>query len=424
MAGDKSLKIAIVGGGVDGIVAAYVLQKAHNVTLFEQNDYLGGHTNTITIPDGPDAGTAVDTGFIVFNDKTYPNFHRFLSKLHVPVRYSCMSFGYYSEETGLCYSGTGINGLFAQRKNIIDPNFWLLLREISRFCKDSLQALEEGILDGLSLGEFLARHSYSRAFRDHYLLPISAAIWSSSDEAIMEYPAQSFVRFFKNHGLLSLRDRPRWQTVVGGSQSYVRAFKESFAGAVHLSTVVRRVSREPEGVWVHPEAGSPERFDKLVLAAHADQSLKLLDDACPEERDALGAWSYSRNRTVLHTYHEILPPNKRAWASWNYRRGSRPSADGPVFVTYHMNRLQGLKTVGEYCVTLNPKTPIPEDRIVREIEYTHPVFSNDALLSQEKLRTLNGSRNTFYCGSYMANGFHEDAVCSALQVGHAFGLGL
>jgi uncharacterized protein len=416
-----SQRIAVIGGGVAGIVCSYLLQREHQVTLFEQNSYLGGHTNTIDIPNGPDAGTPVDTGFIVLNDQNYPNFHRFLSRLSVDVRYSCMSFGYFCEKTGFCYAGTDLNGLFAERRNIISPSFWSMLLEIWQFCQESLKALERGSLAGLSLGEFLAQGRHSKFFQDHYLLPISSAIWSAGDEKISEFPAEMFVRFFKNHGLLSIRNRPRWQTVVGGSQSYVRAFLKAYSGAVRLNSPVREVRRIADGVNVTCHNGEVEQFDKVVLASHADQTLKLMGDPSPAELEAFSAWTYSRNRTVLHTNAEILPPLKRAWASWNYRRVDQGDDPSSVMVTYHMNRLQGLNTAREYCVTLNPSREVPKSSIIREIEYTHPVYSRKSFDSQEKIRALNGTRNTYYCGAYLGSGFHEDAVSSALEVAKAFG---
>ena len=417
----SSQRIAVVGGGVAGIVCSYLLAREHQVTLFEQNNYLGGHTNTIEIPDGPDAGTPVDTGFIVLNDQNYPNFQRFLALLNVRVRYSCMSFGYFCEKTGFCYAGTDLNGMFAKRRNLINPSFWSMLLEIKRFGRESLEALDSGSLASLNLGEFLAEGRYSRFFQDNYLLPISSAIWSAGNKRISEFPAEMFVKFFKNHGLLSIRNRPRWQTVVGGSQSYVRAFLKAYSGQVRLSTPVREVRRLDKAVNVICKNGEVEQFDKVVLASHADQTLKLLGDPSPQEQDALGAWTYSRNRTVLHSSAEILPPLKRAWASWNYRRFDQGDDPSSVTVTYHMNRLQGLNAAREYCVTLNPPREIPTSSLIREIEYTHPVYSRKSIDSQEKIRAANGTRNTYYCGAYLGSGFHEDAVSSALEVAKAFG---
>lgn len=421
---DSGHKIAVVGAGISGIVSAYVLSRDHEVTLFEKNSRLGGHTNTIVLDQGPDAGTAVDTGFIVCNDKTYPNFHKFLSQLGVRVRPSCMSFGYYCEDSGVAYAGTDLNGLLARRTNALSLPFWKMLWQIKEFSEVALSSLDTGGLAGLSLGEFLDQKGFGSFFRRHYLVPISAAIWSSSDKGVLDFPAEMFVRFFRNHGLLSVQDRPNWQTVVGGSHSYLRAFESAFRGEIRLNSPVRSIRREDDGVVVSTEQ-SNDHFDKVIIAAHADQTLKLLEDPSPEERRALGAWSYSKNRTLLHTHDKVLPPNRRAWASWNYRRlQGQSSVYAPVAVTYHMNRLQGLKTQRQYCVSLNPEFDIPDSDVLREIHYEHPIFTTEAMRSQPVLSKLSGERHTFYCGAYLGNGFHEDGVNSALAVAKKLGASL
>jgi uncharacterized protein len=417
----EPLKIAVVGAGISGVVAAHLFDRKHNVTLFEARDRLGGHTHTVVLPSGVDEGTPIDTGFIVLNDKTYPNFHRFLAGLGVSVRPSCMSFGYYCEGTGLAYAGTDLNGLFARRANLLSVPFWKMIWQIKKFSKFALDALARDEIGQVSLGSFLDRGKFGRFFQDHYLIPLSAAIWSCSDTGVLEFPAKTFVRFFQNHGLLAITDRPQWQTVVGGSHSYLRAFEKNFSGTIRLSSAVESIQRTPQGVLLKPIGGSYEEFDKVVIATHADQAYRLLVDPSPDE-EALRAWSYSRNRTVLHSYSEVLPPNKRAWASWNYRRRSEASTFTPVSVTYHMNRLQGLQTQNQYCVTLNPQTAIPESSIVRDLEYCHPIYTRQAVQSQDTIRRASGQRHTFYCGAYLGNGFHEDGVNSALEVTRNFGL--
>lgn len=413
----------MVGAGVSGVVSAYLLGSHHEVTLFEKRDRLGGHTHTVLLPSGPDAGTPIDTGFIVLNDRTYPNLHRFLSRLAVTVRPSCMSFGYYCEDTGLAYAGTDLNGLFARRRNLLSPTFWKMIWQIRRFSQLALESMARDELAHLSLGSFLDKGQFSNFFRDHYLVPLSAAIWSCSDMGVLDFPAETFVRFFHNHGLLDISSRPQWQTVVGGSHAYLRAFETQFQGSIRLSTGVEWILRTPEGVTLKPLNGEPELFDKVVLATHADQAFALLGDPSPGE-EALKAWSYSRNRTVLHSHQEVLPPNKRAWASWNYRRENERSPFTPVAVTYHMNRLQGLKTQNQYCVTLNPQSHIPDSAIVKDLEYLHPIYSSQAVRSQAKIRRTSGERHTYFCGAYLGNGFHEDGVNSALEVTRQFGLTL
>lgn len=416
--------VGVIGAGVAGIVAAYVLQQRYEVTLFERNDYLGGHTRTITLTDGPDAGTAVDTGFIVFNRETYPNFVRFLSRLGVASRESDMSFSYWDQRTNFQWAGTDWNGLFAQRGNLLRPRFWTMLADILRFNREALADLEAGNLPAnLSLGEYLAGKQLSAAFAEHYLVPMGAAIWSTPFAEMLRFPAAHFVRFFRNHGLLTVKDQLQWYTVTGGSHTYVKQFQKVFTGRVCLGSRIRRVRRTGDEALVEMEDGATHSFDYLVLAAHADESLALLSDPSGEEIRLLSPWFYSRNQTVLHTDERALPPLKRARASWNYvREGGLPTS--PVSVTYLMNRLQGLKTQQTYAVSLNRATPLDPSRILREMVYTHPIYSPAAMGTQSELPNLNGRRRTFFCGSYFGNGFHEDAVRSALQVGEALGVSL
>lgn len=419
-------KIAVVGGGVAGLVSAWLLSRKHTVTLFEKNAYVGGHTNTITVEDGPDAGLGVDTGFIVCNDRTYPNFHRFLGELGVGVRSADMSFGYQDENSGLQYAGTDLNGLFAQRHNLLSPRYLHMLKELLRFNRVGTQSLEDRSAEGLTLGEWLSKNRFKGWVLNHYIIPMGAAIWSAPFDKMMAFPAQTYLRFFSNHGLLTVTDMPRWQTVTGGSRSYVTAFLERFNGTVHKGLPVSWVSRSQEGVTLGFEGGREENFDTVVLAGHADESLKLLRDPSHDERRLLGPWRYQPNRTVLHWDTRLLPPNRRAWASWNYlkKNSASPSAtsgQAPVSVTYHMNRLMGLKAERDYCVTLNLDERIDPKKIIKVIDYTHPEFSAAAVATQAELPRLNGQRHTYFAGSYFRYGFHEDAVMSATLVGQAFG---
>jgi predicted NAD/FAD-binding protein len=417
------LRIAVVGAGVAGISSAWLLSKSHQVTLFEKDSRIGGHTHTILVPDGPDAGTPVDTGFIVCNDKTYPNFHQFLRELQVPWRWSDMSFGFWDMTNGLMYAGTNLNGLFAQRSNLANPRFLRMLLEIRRFSVQALRDLRTGDADGLTLGAYLKAHGFSGFFTQSYVLPMGAAIWSTSAKQMLHFPARTFIDFFRNHGLLSIKDRPKWQTVVGGSHEYLKAFRRKFSGTIRSGVTIDSIHRGAEIVTLRMSDGEVHQFDRLVMAVHADQVLPLLADSTPEERAIFGAWTYEKNRVVLHTDARVLPPNRRAWASWNYVREPRRQGDEPALsMTYHMNNLQGLRTRQQYCVTLNRREPIPDKHVIREIDYTHPRFTRRAVATQRDLPRLNGRHLTYYAGSYHGYGFHEDAVKSAVEVARHFGI--
>ncbi len=397
------LRIAVVGAGVAGLTAAWLLQRRHQVWVFEQNQYVGGHTNTVVLPAGPDAGTPVDTGFIVLNDRNYPTFTKLLEQLDVPVRTADMSFGYYDRVSGLCYSGHDANRLFAQRKNLLDPRFLRLVADLLRFNLDRPARPQE------TLQSYLDRGHYSQFFRHHYLTAIGAAVWSTPSRQMLDFPAANLLAFFKNHGMRSLTDRPVWQTIPGGSQTYVR----KMLARLNVTTGVQaRVTRLADSVEVQGE-----RFDAVVLAGHADQSLRALNDPSPEERRLLGSWSYHRNHTVLHTDLSLMPPVRRAWASWNF---TRQHPDEPAFLSYHMNRLQGLCTHRQYLVTLNRPEPYPEGSVVAEFHYEHPAYTTASVATQPLLKSLNRDR-TYFCGSYFGYGFHEDAVKSAVAVAESLG---
>ena len=416
------LRIAIVGSGVAGLTAAYLLQHRHAVTVYEKLDRLGGHTNTVIVPNGPDSGTPVDTGFIVLNNKNYPLLTRLLSKLGCATRWSDMSFGFYSEDTGLAYAGTGLSGLFAQRRNVLSPWYLGFLRDIVRFCSQARKDLAENTLGDMTLTQYLlSRNCSHRAIR-FYIIPMGAAIWSAPYADMMNFPAATMLRFWDNHGLLSTEDRPKWQTVVGGSSAYVEALRRSFSGTMVTKGAIQSVERTGQGVQLRFASGAVEEFDRVIMAAHADESLKLLADPSEAERSLLGAWRYQPNRTVLHTDISFLPANRRAWASWNYTEPLNAPPSQPVPVTYWMNLLQGLKTREQYCVTLNPHRPIHPGRIVYETNYTHPVFDAKAVAAQQQLPSLNGVRNTYFCGSYFGHGFHEDAVRSGVAAAKQFGV--
>jgi predicted NAD/FAD-binding protein len=417
----KKQRIAVVGAGVAGIVAAYLLQDRYQVSLFEQNQYLGGHTNTIDITSGPDAGLAVDTGFIVLNDATYPLFQRFLARLEIATREAEMSFGFHCQQTGLIYAGNNLSGLFAQRGNLLRPGFYRFLLEIARFSRKAEKDLAAGRVPQVTLGDYLRRGNFSPQMINNYLLPMAAAIWSTPALQAADFPAASFLGFFNNHGLLSLRNRPKWKTVVGGSCAYVKAFQQSFKGEIALNAGVRQILRTADGVRLVLASSEPRTFDQVVIATHADQALRLLGDASADEKRLLSPWHYQLNHTVLHTDSTLLPKQKAAWAAWNFTRTAQDSATTPVYVSYYMNLLQGLKARQHYIVTLNRQQAFRPETVIARFDYLHPQYSFDSLATQEQLPQLNGRRNSWFCGSYFGYGFHEDAVRSAVAVGTALG---
>jgi predicted NAD/FAD-binding protein len=421
---DAALKLAVVGAGVSGIVSAHILQRRYDVTLYEKNDYVGGHTKTVVIEDGDDKGLNVDTGFIVFNDRTYPLFVKFLAQLGVQAQDSDMSFSYWCERTGLQYGGTNLNTLFGQRSNIVRLRFWRMLRDITRFNREACRALETGTLDGLTLGEYLARGAYGASMIRDYIIPMGAAIWSTPPARMLEFPALTFVRFFKNHGLLSISDRPQWKTIAGGSSCYVHAFLKSFRGNVVTGARIVGIRREPDRAVLRFAGGTEEPFHRVVLAAHANESLALLEDPSDAEQRVLGVWPYQHNRVVLHTDSAVMPPTRRIWSSWNYTREASLGSDGNVSLTYHMNRLQRFRAKHEYFVSLNRNNPLPARAAIRELTFSHPVFTRESVGTRAELAGLNGTRNTWFCGAYCGNGFHEDGVRSAVAVARDMGLEL
>ncbi len=415
-----SLKIAVIGSGVAGLTVTHMLQREHHVTLFEKNDRLGGHTHTVTIPDGPDAGTPIDTGFIVMNHRNYPLLTTLFKQLGVVLRDSDMSFGYHDVPSGLQYSGTGINGLFAQRRNLLRPAFLCMVRDVLRFFRMAEADLAAGRnLQDRTLGEYLAVNGFGQAFVEHHLVPMGAAIWSTPCDEMLAFPAQSFVQFLHNHGLLTVNDRPQWRTVVGGSCDYIRRMQQQWGQVdVRLGARIAGVARTQAKVRIALAGGASELYDHVVIATHADQVLPLLSDPDARERESLGHWQYAASRTVLHTDERVMPTLRRVWSSWNFRRieGNR------TCLTYHMNRLQGLQTERQYFVSLNPPDDIED--VLYQFSYMHPLYTRQALVSRPRLQALSGRRNTWFAGSYFGDGFHEDAVRSAIAVARGFGLEL
>ncbi len=405
------MKIAVVGAGVSGLVAAYVLQGQHEVTVFEAGPKPGGHTNTIRV-DTEYETHHVDTGFIVFNDRNYPNFERLLARLGVAWQPSQMSFGV-SDTTGeFEYSSVSANGLFATRRNVVSPRFHHMLLEVRRFQREA-RALLLGDGDP-SLGEWLEQLRFSRLFIDRLIVPQASAVWSADPRQMWSFPARFLLSFFDNHGVLHLRDRPKWRTVTGGSHTYVRALTSGFAGNIRTRTPVVAIERHGDHACITPRGGEPERFDQAILAVHSDQALRMLADASDREHEILGAIPYQLNEAVLHTDRRLLPRRRRAWASWNYHLGAEST--GRTRVTYHMNRLQSLSADREFCVTLNRSEAIDPDQVIKTIEYAHPVYTSRGAQAQKRHAEISGTARTHYCGAYWGSGFHEDGVVSALRV--------
>lgn len=412
------MKIAIVGSGIAGLTSAYLLNRKHDISVFEAADWIGGHTHTVDVSvAGRDY--AIDTGFIVFNDWTYPNFIKLLGQLGVGFKPTEMSFSVHDPQTRTEYNGNNLNSLFAQRRNLLSPTFWGMLRDILRFNREALADLESQRIDPhTTLGDYLQSRGYGQRFIEHYIVPMGAAIWSMSLADMLAFPLQFFVRFFKNHGLLSVSNRPQWCVIEGGSSSYIEPLTASFRERIHLSCPVHRVERDEQGVSVHSAAGS-ERFDKVIFACHSDQALKMLAQPSAAEQQILGALPYAENDVVLHTDTRLLPNRKLAWASWNYRLGG--GKQQLAAVTYDMNILQGIESDTTFCVSLNQTDAIDPNKILARYRYAHPQYSLAGVEAQGRWEELNGANNSWFCGAYWANGFHEDGVVSGLRVAAAFG---
>ncbi|MCL7461758.1 FAD-dependent oxidoreductase [Pseudomonas sp. NW5] len=412
------MNIAIVGSGIAGLTTAYLLSRQHQVTVFEAGDWIGGHTHTVDV-ELEGRNHAVDTGFIVFNDWTYPNFIRLLDQLGVASQPTEMSFSVHDPASGTEYNGNNLNSLFAQRSNLLSLPFLGMLRDILRFNREALADLEQQRLAaGTTLGDYLSSRGYGQRFIDHYIVPMGAAIWSMSLERMLGFPLEFFVRFFKNHGLLSVSDRPQWRVIRGGSRSYIEPLTQSFHERIRLNCKVERIERDAEGVTVHSAAGV-ERFDKIVLACHSDQALALLAEPSAAEQEILSALPYADNDVLLHTDTRRLPERRLAWASWNYRLGG--PVERPAAVTYNMNILQGLSASRTFCVSLNQNETVDPAQVIGRYTYAHPQYSLEAVAAQARWAELRGPQHTYYCGAYWANGFHEDGVVSALRVAEAFG---
>lgn len=420
----KPHRIAIVGSGISALASAHLLARAgHSITLFEKDSRIGGHTHTHSI-ETPSGTYSVDTGFIVFNDWTYPNFIKLMNSLGVKSQDSAMSFSVKAEETGLEYNGTSLNSLFAQRRNLFRPSFHAMIRDILRFNRESPKVLEPGHPDqNDTLDEYLVKHRYRLEFREHYLIPMGAAIWSASKEQMASTPIEFFVRFFKNHGMLSVDDRPVWRVLRGGSSSYLAPLCEAFRSGIRTNAEVLSLSRTADSCQLRFRQGDEtglETFDRVILACHSNQALRILSDPSDAERSILGAISYQPNSAILHTDTSVLPKRKLAWAAWNYFLPEKTS--GPVALTYNMNILQSIRAPETFCVSLNLDQQIDPAKILRRMNYEHPIFNQAATLAQSRWSEISGVNRTHYAGAYWGFGFHEDGVKSAIRVADQFGV--
>ncbi len=410
---DGPRRVAVVGSGIAGLSAAWLLSRTMPVTLYESEKRLGGHSHTVMVPtsDGP---IPVDTGFIVYNERNYPNLVALFKETGVPTAASDMSFAASLEGGKLEYSGTGINGLIGQRGNVMRPRFWRMMRDIIRFYREAPALLSRSDLQGVSLGAYLDGHSYAPAFIEDHLLPMGAAIWSTTAKEMRAYPLLAFVRFFASHGLLTLADRPKWRTVDGGSQEYVRRLSADFADGIRLGVEVTAISRQDGNVVITDRSGQSDTFTDVVIAAHADHALGLLADPDEEEQTLLGAIRYTNNDAVLHSDANLMPRRRRIWSSWNYIGENRYDDARQLCVTYWMNRLQNLDMKHPLFVTLNPTREIEASKVIGRYSYQHPLFDQRALDAQQQLWRLQGQRNTWFCGAYFGFGFHEDGLQSGL----------
>ncbi|MEO6395645.1 MAG: FAD-dependent oxidoreductase [Devosia sp.] len=416
---DGSRNVAVIGSGVAGLSAAWLLSIRHRVTLYEAEQRIGGHSNTVMAPTG--AGhTAVDTGFIVYNAGNYPNLVAMFEHLGVATEETNMTFSASLDGGKLEYSSDGLNGLVGQRGNVLRPRFWGMVRDILRFYAEAPRLLRRPDTEALTLGQYLDAHGYHQAFVEDHLLPMGAAIWSTTSAQMRAYPLHAFIRFFINHGLMDIVGRPQWRTVTGGSREYVKRLLAS-VGAVRSGAAVTQIARSYGKVTVRDAKGNSDRFDDVVVATHADQALQLLGDADAEEHALLGAFSYTDNLAVLHNDTTLMPRRRRVWGSWNYIGESSDTGERPLCATYWMNKLQNLDRTHPLFVTLNPTRPIAEGKMIQTFNYSHPLFDHKAIAAQRALWRLQGRGNVYFAGSYFGSGFHEDALQSGLAAAEAVG---
>jgi len=409
------MKVAVIGGGIAGNVAAYHLSRDHEVRLFEAGDHLGGHTHTHDL-EWQGKSYSIDTGFIVFNDRTYPNFMGLLDEMGVKYQPTEMSFSVRSDARRLEYNGHSLNTLFTQRRNLFRPVFLRMIREIMRFNREAPQHYSEGKAE-ISLGEYLLKNGYSSEFSNLYIIPMGAAIWSTDPMMMKQFPAAFFIRFFINHGLLEITDRPQWYVIEGGSKQYLEPMKQGYADGIRLNTPVESVSRIGNSVQITTSTFGKEMFDAVVIATHSDQALRLLQDPTTEESEVLGAIPYQGNQALLHTDSSVMPKRSLAWASWNYHIGH---TEDKVTLSYDMNRLQNVQAPVNFLVTLNNAESVDADKVIKELYYEHPLYTEQSVKAQARRHEISGCNRTFYCGAYWGNGFHEDGVVSALKAVEEF----
>ena len=414
------MKIAIIGTGISGLTAAYLLNRKHDIIVFEKNDYIGGHTHTHSIKNGSES-LSVDSGFIVYNEMTYPNFIKLLDILNVKRQPTSMGFSVKSIKKDLEYAGNSIASLFSQKLNLFRPSFWIMLWDIIRFNKNARSDLET-ISPEITLEQYLSSKSYSKAFINNYVIPMGSAIWSTKADSMLRVPALFFIRFFNNHGLLQIKNRSGWWLIKGGSKEYIKKMIVDFKSKIRLNTGIDLITRDQDKIIIKTETGIEEEFDAVVIGTHSDQALKMLKDPSPKEQEILKALPYQSNDAILHTDLTVLPKRKSAWASWNYNLDQE--SDNPVTMTYNMNILQSLNASETYCVTLNSNELIEQGRILKKLQYHHPLFTIGGIDAQKRKDEISGVNNTYYCGAYWHNGFHEDGVVSALEVCSHFGLSL
>ena len=413
------MKIAIIGSGISGLTCAYMLNRKHDITIFEKNDYIGGHTHTHEI-EYSGRKWNIDSGFIVYNERTYPNFINILDRLGVERQLTRMGFSVKSEKNDLEYAGHSLNGLFAQRSNLFRPSFIRMLRSMWRFNSEARSDLK-GLDSETTLGEYLKSNGYPEEFIQHFIIPIGAAIWSTVPNQMMDMPAIFFIRFFENHGMLQIVDRPNWWVITGGSKRYVEKMVDGFENKIRLSSPVKNVKREDGSITVQFGANTleSENFDSVIFATHSNQSLAMLDAPTKAEIEILSAIKYQKNDALLHYDDSILPKRKNAWSSWNYLLDEDQSK--AVALTYNMNILQSLKSDRTFCVSLNSGNLVDESKVIKELSYDHPLFTTSSINAQSRKHEISGKNNTYYCGAYWRNGFHEDGVMSALDVCKDFG---
>jgi predicted NAD/FAD-binding protein len=413
------MKIAIVGSGISGMTAAFLLHGEHDIDVFEAGDYVGGHTHTIDV-ERNNQHYAVDTGFIVFNRRTYPNFCKMMDRLGVECQSTKMTFSVKDEKTGLEYSPHTLNTFFAQRRNLLSPGFYRMIYDIFRL-RHELNSIMHG-KEEIEIGHYLKREGYSKKFHDHFVVPLGSSLWSTDPQTFKEFPLRTFIRFFKNHGFLNIINPFKWLVIKGGSERYVEKLTAAYSDKIRLNCAVKKIIRKVDGVELSLASGNTERFDHVVMATHSDQALALLSDASGAEKEILGSIPYQENLAVLHTDSSVLPTLRNIWSSWNYLIPKEDS--GRACLTYDMNILQSITSFEEFCVTLNREEYIEADKKIGQYLYHHPVFTKDAIAAQKRHSEISGRNRTHFCGAYWGYGFHEDGVKSALAACTYFGKGL